>query len=662
MRQVEILGQLAVARPRTIASHRRVTRPIFAAVSLSMLVACTADTSFVASPGSESDESESESESESDESGGPSDATSDDDSSDDDSSDHSCGDGIVDPDEQCDDGNTIDWDACSNACTLPQCGDGQIQTGEACDLGPANGPGSTCTNACQVNVCGDGVLGPGETCDDGNDIDDDDCPNTCVVPGCGNGVLDPGEECEDDNDIDGDGCTNACLFAVCGDGIVHVGHEACDDGNPFDDDECTTTCELAVCGDGLVQLDEQCDDANNVANDGCVDCQAQRVVQLSVGAWSTCALLDTGAVRCWGLNDFGQLGYGHTQTIGDDEHPWTAGDVPLGGIAVEVGLGHRHACARLEGGTVRCWGANNEGQLGYGHTETIGDNETPADAGDVDVGGPVVQLAVGYIRTCALLESGAVRCWGSGNQALGYPHTETIGDDETPADAGDIDLGGTAVAIAGKSMHTCALMTTGGVRCWGNNFRSALGYPGLDDDPSDTPASLGDVDLGPGEVASLVTSEWQTCAIMVGGALRCWGYTNWETYPFVIDSIIGNDETPAEAGDVELTDAVVDLALASRGACRVDPAGAVRCWGEESWFGMHGYGEYYLVGWTAGDAPIVQVGDPVAAIAGDTQHYCALTQAGGVRCWGKSPGYANEATVGDDEWPSAAGYIQVFEP
>ena len=80
-----------------------------------------------------------------------------------------------------------------------------------------------------------------------------------------------------------------------------------------------------------------------------------------------------------------------------------------------------------------------EGQLGYANEDDVGDDETPASAGDVDVGGVVTQLAAGDWHTCALLDTGAVRCWGSNeNGELGYGAIGDVGDDETPASVGDV--------------------------------------------------------------------------------------------------------------------------------------------------------------------------------------------------------------------------------
>jgi alpha-tubulin suppressor-like RCC1 family protein len=142
------------------------------------------------------------------------------------------------------------------------------------------------------------------------------------------------------------------------------------------------------------------------------------------------------------LSANGQLGYGNTTTIGDNETPATAGDVDVGGKVVRVSLGTSHTCAVLEGGAARCWGRNDYGQLGYGNTKDIGDNELPSSAGDIDVGCKVTQIAGGGAFTCALCTGGRVRCWGADGSALGYGRLfgGPIGDDETPARAGDVPV------------------------------------------------------------------------------------------------------------------------------------------------------------------------------------------------------------------------------
>jgi alpha-tubulin suppressor-like RCC1 family protein len=169
------------------------------------------------------------------------------------------------------------------------------------------------------------------------------------------------------------------------------------------------------------------------------------VASLSMGHHgSTCVVSTEGALRCWGSNELGKLGYGtygHDESVGGPGFPTPAeaGDVDVGGKVFAVAAGGSHTCAILEDQTLRCWGGRGEGgvssgQLGYGNTEPIGDDEFPSAAGPVPVGGPVSAVTAGSTHTCAILENGAVRCWGRNTHGqLGYGHTDSIGDDETPS-------------------------------------------------------------------------------------------------------------------------------------------------------------------------------------------------------------------------------------
>ena len=582
-----------------------------------------------------------------------------------------CGDETVDPDEECDDGNFVDDDGCTNACTLPACGDGIIQAGEACDTGSDNGPGQLCNSNCQPNICGDADPGPGESCDDGNDIDDDACPNNCVIASCGNGVVDVNEQCEDGNQEPGDGCTNACLFPICGDGVVWMGHESCDDGNAIADDECNNECEFLTCGDGLVTGLEVCDDGNELANDGCFGCLKQQPIAVVAALGKTCALLPPGVVRCWGNNEDGTLGYGNTVTIGDDEYPNAAGDVDVGGTVVQISAAQTSTCVVLDGGAVRCWGHEyasmwdpQVGYLGYPGIHQVGDDETPSSVGDVNVGGPAVDVGTGWTHTCALLESGAVRCWGWALAGgLGYGNTETIGDDEDPAVAGDVDLGGIAVALAVGVGHSCVLLENGSVRCWG--YGPQLGYGNtaiIGDD--ETPAEAGDVNVG-GTVVELAAGGSHTCARLDTGDVRCWGYGTHGALGYGNTQTIGDNEEPASAGDVPLGEPAVQISAGSQHTCALLESGAVRCWGEGA-YGQLGYGNVARIGdnETPESAGDVNVGGPVQAIVAGGDHTCAILMSGVLRCWGDNSsgelGIGNTNKFGDNEPAAAAPNVQVF--
>jgi cysteine-rich repeat protein len=178
-----------------------------------------------------------------------------------------CGNGVIDPGEQCDDGNTAGGDSCSSTCQLEVCGNGIMDPGEQCDDGNlVNGDG--CSSTCENEVCGNNIVDPGEQCDDGNLVDGDGCSSTCQLEVCGNGVVGPGEQCDDGNLDNGDGCSSTCQLEVCGNNVVDPG-EQCDDGNVVNGDGCSSNCQLEVCGNDVLDPGEQCDDGNLDNGDGC---------------------------------------------------------------------------------------------------------------------------------------------------------------------------------------------------------------------------------------------------------------------------------------------------------------------------------------------------------------------------------------------------------
>ncbi len=229
---------------------------------------------------------------------------------------------------------------------------------------------------------------------------------------------------------------------------------------------------------------------------------------IDLGSQMSCVVLSSGAVNCWGSNGFGELGRGNFNDIGDNETPSAAGALDLGaGVkAVEIGVGSLHSCVLLDDATVKCFGDGAFGRLGYGNTNSIGDNETPSAVGTVDVGGTVSSVTVGLGHTCALLTTGRVRCWGQGVVgALGTGSTANIGDNEAPSAGQLVDFGSgmTATAIAAGGYHTCAVLSNRTVKCWGDGTQGQLGYGNTDvigDD--ETLANIGPVSVG-GDVAAI---------------------------------------------------------------------------------------------------------------------------------------------------------------
>jgi alpha-tubulin suppressor-like RCC1 family protein len=399
------------------------------------------------------------------------------------------------------------------------------------------------------------------------------------------------------------------------------------------------------------------------------------VGKFAAGRSHNCVVFESGAVRCWGDNEYGQLGYGHTENIGDDEHPVSAGNVDIGGTAIAVVAGWGHSCALLDNGAVRCWGYASYTGYGIG-PGFIGDDETPASMGDVDVGGTVTFIAAEYNRTCVILEGGAVRCWGSAGDGvcdlggpLGYENLEDVGDDETPASMGDIELGGIAVSLAVGTTHTCALLDNGAVRCWGcadgvaDEAPGRLGYGNSEDIGDDeTPASAGDVDVG-GTVVALAAGWSQTCALLDNGAVRCWGSgSGARALGYGNEESIGDDETPASAGDIDIGGKVIAID-ANGSVCALLESGAVRCWGSRA-YGRLGYGNEENIGddETPADAGDIDTGGIVIQLAVGGTHNCAMLEGGALRCWGRGMsgalGYANEDDIGDNETPASVGFVQ----
>ena len=156
--------------------------------------------------------------------------------------------------------------------------------------------------------------------------------------------------------------------------------------------------------------------------------QRPKFLSLCAGGHHNCALLHkTGEVKCWGHGGFGALGSSSTANVGYDPNEMGAALPPVdlaGARAVQVACGWDHSCAVLQGGALRCWGRNDYGQLGAVSPETIGDQaeEMGSNLSTVDVGAnaSVLQVACGQWHTCALLQGGLVKCFGyAGSGALG---------------------------------------------------------------------------------------------------------------------------------------------------------------------------------------------------------------------------------------------------
>lgn len=402
--------------------------------------------------------------------------------------------------------------------------------------------------------------------------------------------------------------------------------------------------------------------------------------RISAGS-HVCVVSDEGQVMCWGPAAEGQLGYGNTTGIADTPGPAgnavNGGMVPLPGgrTAVAVAAGNAHTCALLEDGQVSCWGYDAYGQLGYGNTNNIGDDETPAqnpvNGGLVPLPGgrTATSIAVMWRHTCAVLNDGQVACWGLGDFGqLGYGNTNDIGDDETPAQnpvaVGYVPLpvGRTAVGVAADYQHTCALLDNGQLSCWGDGSKGRLGYGntnsiGDDEYPSANPVNGGIVPQPPSRrVVAVTLGTEATCAILTDARLVCWG----QTWSLPVNTRVGDVTTAASAVAIPMAvhRRVVSLGAGAVTTCALADDGVLTCWGSNAWgqLGSPGsvIGDNERANQTGG---VPMPGERTAiAVSNAKVHSCAVLDNGQVACWGDGAngklGYGNTTTIGDNETPA----------
>lgn len=364
------------------------------------------------------------------------------------------------------------------------------------------------------------------------------------------------------------------------------------------------------------------------------------VVSIGAGADQTCALLRAGEVQCWGGNARGELGDGTTidhLRAAPVSRPDGAGPL-TGARALTVGL--FHACALMDGGTVACWGSNNAGQAGDGSNNgplRPVEVRSPDGSGLLD---EVTQVSAGHQHTCAVLASTEVRCWGQ--NADGELGDGTTTNRHRPVvvsnPAGTGPLTG-AVQVAAGGRRTCALLQDGTVTCWGLN--DGLVGTGSSEPIATRPrpvlAETGDGVLG--DVAAVTVGWRATCVVLTDGQGRCWGGA---------DGIVGDGTDTPQPRPRALVDPFARTAI--DGVAQVDAgnelacasgAGRAQCWG------LSALGN--LDTWLSRSAVDVRNEDDtdrlngVATVSAGGSHACAVLDDGRLRCWGAN----HEGEVGD---------------
>jgi len=350
---------------------------------------------------------------------------------------------------------------------------------------------------------------------------------------------------------------------------------------------------------------------------------------ISAGDYHTCALSSGGTVKCWGNNDDGQLGNGQTTASSTAVLVKGTGGAGVLSKVTQVGTGVSHSCALLASGIVECWGWNGEGELGTGETSS---SATPIPVQVRGVGGVgalsnVAQISAGSFHTCALLTNHTVECWGWNNQGqLGYNtapvQVKGIGGVGTLSDVVQISAGGA---------RTCALLTDGTVECWGSNGRGQLGDGTRID--SLTPVQVKDA-AGVGvllNATQVSTGGLRTCALLADRTVQCWG-AGWLGDGTTIDSTI-----PVPVVGYEGIGPLSNVTQISTGVshtCALLTDGTVECWGGNLFGALGNVG-------SSSPTPVQVTGvggsgllsDAIQISTGDDDT-CALRSDNTVVCWG----------------------------
>lgn len=331
--------------------------------------------------------------------------------------------------------------------------------------------------------------------------------------------------------------------------------------------------------------------------------------QVGSGWGHTCAVTQSGGVRCWGRNSSGSLGYG-------DGQPATV-PVPVTGLrdVVQLAVGGYHNCALLAGGTVKCWGEGVEGQLGDGRRTSSQEPVTVVGLGD-----DTVALTAGTDQTCALSAGGAVSCWG--RNTVGQLGTGTTTDAATAQPVHG--LGGAAVDISAGALDACAVLASGAVQCWGYNGVGQLG------DGTTQNSALATTVMGVSGATRVAAGGGQTCAVLRTGAVRCWG-----VHLLAQD---GSRTWRPEDGPYDVIAAgASEVTSGGYHGCARMTAGSIRCWGVNA-VGSLGDGTTSTT-----EVPVPTLLGGGAQISAGGSHTCAVLTTGSVRCWG----WAAEGQLGD---------------
>lgn len=341
----------------------------------------------------------------------------------------------------------------------------------------------------------------------------------------------------------------------------------------------------------------------------------------------------------------------------------------------QIGSGEYYNCALTTDSAVKCWGEGRYGQLGNGSftnsstpvsvlglsagvttlstgqrhacaltssgaakcwgnnsTGALGDGTQNNSAKPVSVTGltsGVTSISAGYYQTCAITAGASVKCWGTGS--LGQLGNGSNTSSFTPTSVSGLNSG--VIQISSGNAHVCALVTGGAVKCWGYNLYGQVGS-GETSTSVKTPVTVTGLSSG---VAAISSGGYQTCAITTGGAAKCWGYN---TYGQLGNGATTNSYTPVSVSG--LSSGVKSIAGGGYHFCAITTGGAAKCWGYNS------HGQLGNAGTADSALPVTAsvLGSNVTSISTGSYHTCAITTDNTAKCWGRNDrGQLGDATT-----------------
>lgn len=339
-------------------------------------------------------------------------------------------------------------------------------------------------------------------------------------------------------------------------------------------------------------------------------------IAVAAGANHTCALLANGTVRCWGTNADGQLGLGQ----GTASALAPTAIAGLNGVTA-LSAGTAHTCARISNGTMRCWGSNQFGQIGDG-TGT-GPRFTPTVVQNV---ADAVTVTAGPTFTCATRASGIASCWGGNSQ--GHLGVGNFAQQNFPTNVLNLpDL----PQISLGAQFSCGRRANGDLYCWGRNNEGQAGT-GTTGGSANTPQLI-PVQSPDGEripILKVSTGAAHACAMAFDGIgeghTLCWGRNT--------DGQVGRPPSNFEAAPRFLAGQGISISAGSRHTCRLERDESVRCWGANA------LGQLGTSNNIASSTPQLVFGlrGSISArgIAAGTNHTCALRSSAQAACWGRN--------------------------